>query len=107
MKHPPKRTGAAQPTSPLRHPIRMSTPSKILSTRDAARVVSARENGKGRRTGNGHGDDRSPQEMLDEAYGIILAALGKMGYPIHDDNFRDTGPRAARGLLELVRPVPE
>ncbi len=50
---------------------------------------------------------KTPQQQLDEAYRAILAALGGMGYPIDDDNFRDTAPRAARALAELVLPVPE
>ena len=50
---------------------------------------------------------RTPQRLLDGAYDQILQALGAMGYDIHDDNFRDTGPRAARGFAELVRPVAE
>jgi GTP cyclohydrolase I len=49
----------------------------------------------------------SPERLLGQAYDLILEAFGRMGYDIHDDNFRDTGPRAAKGLLELVRSVGE
>ena len=52
-------------------------------------------------------DTQTPQMLLDQAYGLIIEALTVMGYDTSDDNFRDTGPRAARGLLELVRPVAE
>jgi GTP cyclohydrolase IA len=44
------------------------------------------------------------KEVL-HAYTAIVESLGRMGYPIDDDNFRDTAPRAARALLELVLPV--
>jgi GTP cyclohydrolase IA len=50
---------------------------------------------------------KTPQEQIDEAYRLILAALGGMGYTVDDDNFRDTPRRAARALTELVLPVPE
>ncbi|MSP60929.1 MAG: GTP cyclohydrolase I FolE [Myxococcales bacterium] len=49
--------------------------------------------------------DPKVQQLLDTAYRDIVGALGEMGYPIGDDNFRETGPRAARALLELVLPV--
>jgi GTP cyclohydrolase I len=42
---------------------------------------------------------------LDHAYRLLLEALGEMGYPIGDDNFRETAPRAARAFTELVYPV--
>jgi GTP cyclohydrolase I len=48
-----------------------------------------------------------PLARIDRAYAMILEALGEMGYPIGDDNFVETAPRAARALLELVRPVAE
>lgn len=40
-----------------------------------------------------------------QAYEMLLAVIGKMGYPIKDDNFRDTATRAAKALYELVQPV--
>jgi GTP cyclohydrolase I len=45
------------------------------------------------------------QTKLDQAYRTLLEALGDMGYPITDDNFRDTAPRAARAFTEMVLPV--
>ena len=51
--------------------------------------------------------DRSASELIHSAYKDILEAIGKLGYPIEDDNFRETAPRAARALLELVLPVAE
>ena len=45
------------------------------------------------------------QTKLDQAYRLLIEALGDMGYPIADDNFRDTAPRAARAFTELVFPV--
>jgi GTP cyclohydrolase I len=53
------------------------------------------------------GVGQTPQQLLDRAYHMIVEALGSMGYPIDDDNFAETAPRAARALLELVRPVDE
>jgi GTP cyclohydrolase I len=50
-------------------------------------------------------DDRT--KTVERAFTDILETFGAMGYPIHDDNFRDTAPRAARALMELVLPVPE
>lgn len=47
------------------------------------------------------------QQLLNRAYDDVVAALREMGYPTDDDNFRDTAPRAAKGFLELVRPVAE
>lgn len=49
----------------------------------------------------------TPEHLLGQAYDLILEAFGRMGYDITDDNFRDTAPRAARGLLEMVRSVPD
>jgi GTP cyclohydrolase I len=49
-----------------------------------------------------------PKRLLDEAYAKILEALGAMGYPVtSDDNFTDTAARAAKAMLELVRPPSE
>ena len=43
--------------------------------------------------------------LLEEAYRKILDALGQLGYPIAtDDNFSETSGRAARAMLELVKP---
>jgi GTP cyclohydrolase I len=45
---------------------------------------------------------------LESAYEQVLTALGTLGYPIAtDDNFAETAGRAARAVLELVRPVGE
>jgi GTP cyclohydrolase I len=46
--------------------------------------------------------------LLEEAYGKILEAIGTMGYPVDtDDNFAETSGRAARAMLELLRPQDE
>ena len=46
--------------------------------------------------------------LLEDAYDKIIEAIGLMGYPVKtDDNFAETGGRAARAMLELVRPVDE
>src|SRR6185503_20742496 len=46
--------------------------------------------------------------MMEEAFRGVLEALGKMGYPVStDDNFAETGVRAARAMVELVRPPAE
>lgn len=40
------------------------------------------------------------------AYETLLGIIGKMGYPVaQDDNFRETAARAAKALYELVQPV--
>ncbi len=54
-------------------------------------------------------DDKTRAAMLlGDAYSKILEALGLMGYPVKtDDNFAETSGRAARALMELVKPVNE
>ncbi len=51
--------------------------------------------------------EETPLALLQRAYGDILRVLRQLGYPIDDDNFRDTAPRAARALLDLVLPTAE
>jgi GTP cyclohydrolase I len=46
-------------------------------------------------------------EKIYTGFGLILEGLEQMGYPVGDENFRETGPRAAKALMELVRPLPE
>jgi GTP cyclohydrolase I len=46
--------------------------------------------------------------MLEEAYRKILDAMQLMGYPVGtDDNFAETSGRAARAMVEMVRPPGE
>src|SRR5256885_770477 len=46
--------------------------------------------------------------MIEESYAKILEAIGMMGYPVAtDDNFAETSARAAKALMELVKPVSE
>jgi GTP cyclohydrolase I len=46
--------------------------------------------------------------MLEGSYRQIVSAFGILGYPVTtDDNYADTAARAARSMLELVRPVDE
>jgi GTP cyclohydrolase I len=46
--------------------------------------------------------------LLEEGYRKILEALHTMGYPIKtDDNFAETSGRAARAMIELVKPTCE
>src|SRR6478609_2417710 len=46
--------------------------------------------------------------LLEDAYAKIIEAIGLMGYPVTtDDNFAETSGRAARAMLELLRPVEE
>jgi GTP cyclohydrolase I len=40
--------------------------------------------------------------LFKSGYEQILRGLGKLGYPVEDDNFRDTPARAAKGFHELV-----
>ncbi|MFI5289118.1 MAG: GTP cyclohydrolase I [Polyangia bacterium] len=48
----------------------------------------------------------SAGKLLESSYEQVLAAFGAMGYPVDtDDNFAETAGRAARAMLELVRPV--
>jgi len=45
---------------------------------------------------------------LEEAYRTILEAVELMGYPVKSDqNFDDTSGRAARAMLELIKPPAE
>jgi GTP cyclohydrolase I len=57
------------------------------------------------------GDSKEKPEaarMMEAAFGGVLEALGKMGYPVtSDDNFAETAARAARAMVELVRPPSE
>jgi GTP cyclohydrolase I len=47
-------------------------------------------------------------KMLTEAYRKILDTLALMGYPTKtDDNFAETASRAAKAMVELIRPVAE
>jgi GTP cyclohydrolase I len=41
-------------------------------------------------------------ELFAEGFGRILEGLRVLGYDTDDENFRDTGPRAARGLAEMT-----
>src|SRR5947209_412244 len=54
-------------------------------------------------------DDRTQAALLlEEAYRKILTALEMMGYPVTtDDNFSETSGRAARAMLELIKPTTE
>lgn len=49
----------------------------------------------------------NPHDLVHQACDLLIRALTEMGYPTHDDNFRDTGHRAAHALLDLIRPVAE
>lgn len=54
----------------------------------------------------GHSPD--PHTSLVRAYQGVLAALGDLGYPVAtDENFARTADRAARAMLDLVRPAAE
>jgi GTP cyclohydrolase I len=46
--------------------------------------------------------------LLEEAYRKILEAIGLMGYQVAtDDNFAETSGRAARAMIELIKPIDE
>ena len=51
--------------------------------------------------------ERGAAEKIYKGFDLILDGLEQMGYPVADENFRETGPRAAKALMELVRPMPE
>ena len=40
--------------------------------------------------------------LFREGFQMILEGLGNLGYDITDENFRDTAPRAAKGLAEMT-----
>jgi GTP cyclohydrolase IA len=42
------------------------------------------------------------RELFAEGFARILAGLQQLGYDINDENFRDTAPRAAKGLAEMT-----
>jgi GTP cyclohydrolase IA len=45
---------------------------------------------------------------LEKAYRSILDVVGTLGYPVStDDNFSETSGRAARAMLEVIRPLDE
>lgn len=52
-------------------------------------------------------DSRSQAALLlEEAYQKILEAVGLLGYDVRsDDNFTETSGRAAKALLEMIKPV--
>jgi len=56
-----------------------------------------------------HTDRPAPgaAEKIYSGFALILDGLQQMGYPVGDENFNETGPRAAKALMELVRPVSE
>jgi GTP cyclohydrolase I len=46
--------------------------------------------------------------LLEEGYRKILEAIDAMGYPVKtDDNFTETSGRAARAMIELIKPTCE
>jgi GTP cyclohydrolase I len=50
----------------------------------------------------------SAAAKLQTAYGMILEAIDELGYPVKTDfNFADTAKRAAKAMIELVRPTDE
>jgi GTP cyclohydrolase I len=50
----------------------------------------------------------NPHTSLVRAYQGVLDALGDLGYPVAtDENFAETADRAARAMLDLVRPAAE
>jgi GTP cyclohydrolase I len=53
-------------------------------------------------------EPKDPRVALEEAYDQVLDTLGDLGYPVAtDENFSETAARAAKAMLELVRPVAE
>ena len=53
-------------------------------------------------------EPKDPRAALEEAYDQVLDTLGDLGYPVTtDENFSETAARAAKAMLELVRPVAE
>lgn len=102
-----------EPTSPKRAaPRKPQSPAQRRRTRspDSGPDIDFSEHAdESARLGHldEHDGDGDAQARLDRAYGLILEALGLMGYDVGDDNFVETAPRAARGFLQLVRPVPE
>jgi len=51
---------------------------------------------------------QEPIDIMTEAYERMLDALGELGYPVTtDENYAGTAARAARGMLELIRPTAE
>lgn len=91
-----------QPKTGKRHPTRMT-----LETAAASLIHDDDESPAAAIEAIRNAPEDSPGHLLGRAYDLILQAFGKMGYDIHDDNFRDTGPRAAKGLLEMVHSMSE
>ena len=89
---------------------------------DAARWRSARRGARRRRAGarrggmdaphSRQGDDMSKVEAaavkLKAAYEQILEAFDDLGYPVKTDaNFAETASRAAKAMIEMVKPTDE
>jgi GTP cyclohydrolase I len=50
-------------------------------------------------------DRDAAYQALERAYGLIIEAIGMMGYPVKtDENFTETPARAARAMRDIVRP---
>ena len=104
-------------TPPARTPDATATRKRTRASKTDGSAAGTHLNASPVFNGHGdHDDDDGPPggapvtavpgaEKIHRAYGLILDAFAEMGYPTHDDNFRETGPRAARALMELVRPV--
>jgi GTP cyclohydrolase I len=51
---------------------------------------------------------REAARVLEQSYEQILGVFGSIGYPVAtDDNFAETAARAAKAMLDLVKPVDE
>ena len=100
MRRTTPRATPAPKKKAARRPAKKS--DRGAATRHPKSILAA-----GARSPEAVDEQRSPQELIDQAYRLILVAFGKMGYDVHDDNFEDTAARAAKALQDLVRPPSE
>ncbi|MBL4635848.1 MAG: GTP cyclohydrolase I [Kofleriaceae bacterium] len=53
-------------------------------------------------------DQAKAQKLFEEGYAKILEGIGTLGYPVETDaNYDGTALRAAKGLAQLILPIPD
>ena len=90
---------------------RRSRIGKSRTQAPSSRQLASRRNGSqlvgsSAAPGKARADQTRAALLIEQAYRTILDAIELMGYPVRtDDNFRKTSGRAARALIELIKPT--